>query len=103
MPHNSILGLWAFCGPFGFTGLMLVLVVGVYFASRSYQQARDPDQRVAAFMAIAMVLIYLVHCWGDIGFSERRSIFLVGPALAIAGQLAMSTGAWRGRTARRQL
>src|SRR5262249_32261755 len=27
MPHNSILGLWAFTGPFGFTGIATALVV----------------------------------------------------------------------------
>ncbi len=95
MPHNSLLGLWAFCGPMGFTGLWLVFVVGVFLAARSYNTTRLADERIAAFMAIAAIVIYAIQCWGDIGFSERKSIFLVGPALAVAGQLAMSTGAWR--------
>ena len=95
MPHNSILGLWAFCGPFGFSGLMVALVAGIFFAVRSYSFARDPDTRTVAFTALAAILIFLIHCWGDIGFAERKSIFLVGPALAIAGQLTISTGAWR--------
>ena len=103
MPHNSVIGLWAFCGPFGFTGLVLALVVAVYLAARSYQVARSADERTAAFMVIGVVVIYLMHCWGDIGFSERRSIFLVGPALAMAGQLAVSTGAWRVRAVRRRI
>lgn len=100
MPHNSVLGLWAFTGPFGFTGLTAALVVAIYLATRSYQNAQGADERAAAMMVIAVILIYMVHCWGDIGFSERRSLWLVGPALAIAGQLAMSTGAWRIRTGR---
>jgi hypothetical protein len=97
MPHNSILGLWAFAGPLGFTGISTALVVAVYLAGRSYRRARSADERVAAFMAIATVVIYVTHCWGDIGFSERRSVHLVGPALAIAGQLACATEAWRPR------
>ena len=37
MPHNSMLGLWAFSGPFGFTGLMASLVVvAIFLAARSY-------------------------------------------------------------------
>ncbi len=94
MPHNSILGLWAFTGVFGFTGLFLALSVCVFLAARSYRLARSPDERTAAFAAIAMVLIYEIQCWGDIGFSEGRSIFLVGAAIAVAGKLAVSTGAW---------
>jgi O-Antigen ligase len=96
MPHNSILGLWAFCGAFGFSGLMFAIVVGLYLAARSYSHARSADERIAAFMAFAMITIFLVHCWGDIGFSERKTMFLVGPALAIAGQLAVATSGWPG-------
>jgi O-antigen ligase len=94
MPHNSILGLWAFCGLLGFTTLFMVLAVCVHLAARSYHLARSPDERSAAFVAIAMVLIYEIQCWGDIGFSERRNIFLVGAACAVASRLAVSTGAW---------
>ena len=99
LPHNSVLGLWAFGGAFGFTGLSVALVVGVFLAARSYRWARFPDERAAAFTALAMVLIYLIQCYGDIGFSEKESIFLVGPALAVAGRLALSTGAWGARPA----
>ena len=94
MPHNSILGLLGFVGVFGFTGLFMALSVSVLLAARSYHSARAPDERTAAVVVIAMVLIYEIQCWGDIGFSEGRSIFLVGAAIAVAGQLAVSTGAW---------
>jgi O-antigen ligase len=97
LPHNSVLGLWCFTGLLGFTGLFMGPVVGVLFAARSYHWSRVPDQRAAAFTALGMVLTYLIHCYGDIGFSERESIFLVGPALAVSGQLAFSTGAWGAR------
>ena len=97
MPHNSVLGLWAFCGPMGFTGITASLFVAIFLAARSYRMAQLPDERVAAFMVIATIVIYMIHCWGDIGFSERRSFLLVGPSLAMAGQLALSTGAWRLR------
>jgi hypothetical protein len=100
MPHNSLLGLWAFCGPIGFFGLWYVFVVAVFFAARSYRCARTPDDRVAALVSIVTLVIFSMQCWGDIGFSERKSIFLVGPALAVAGQLAMSTGAWRNPSRR---
>jgi O-antigen ligase len=99
MPHNSILGLWAYTGAIGFTGISLVLIVAVYLAGRSYRRSRTAEERIAAFMVIGTIAIYAVHCWGDIGFSERRTILLVGPVLAIAGQLACATGAWSARVA----
>jgi O-antigen ligase len=97
LPHNSILGIWAFGGLIGFTGLWATPVVGMLLAARSYLRSRSPEQRVTAFAAIASIMIYVLHCWGDIGFVEKKSIFLVGPALAGAAQLAVTTGAWRLR------
>jgi hypothetical protein len=100
LPHNSILGLWAFTGVFGFTGLSMGLVIGVFLAARAYRCARLPDERAAALSAIAMVLIYLIQCYGDIGFSDRETIFLVGGALAVASRLGQTTGAWAASAAR---
>jgi hypothetical protein len=93
IPHNSILGLWAYTGPLGFTGLFLPLTVAIILAIRSYRTSTIADERIAAIMVMSVVVIYLAHCWGDMGFSERRTIFLVGPVLAIAGQLAYKTRA----------
>jgi O-antigen ligase len=98
MPHNSLLALWVYVGPVGFAGVMGCILVAVFLAARGYYFARTPDERVAAFMAIATITIFLVHAWGDLGFSDRHPIYLVGPALAIAGQVASTTGAWSRRT-----
>lgn len=98
LPHNSVLGLWAFAGGVGFTGLWAVFIVGLLLAVRSYRHAKAPDERAAAAAAIGSILAYFGHCWGDIGFTEPKAIFLAGSGLAIAGQLASSTGAWRLRT-----
>ena len=100
MPHNSILGLWGFTGWLGFTGLFIAPVAAVFWAARSYRFARLADERAASLVVISFVLIYLIQCWGDIGFSERNGVFLLGAALGVASQLAVSTGAWgssRGR------
>jgi hypothetical protein len=98
LPHNAVLGLWAFAGLVGFTGLWSVLVVGLLLAARSYRCARSSGDRIAASAAMTGTVVYLIHCWGDIGFTEPKSIFLVGAALAVAGQLAVSTGAWSRAT-----
>jgi len=97
LPHNSILGLWAFTGGVGFSLLWIAIAVGMLLAARSYQFAERADHRIAAAGAMAAIVIYIIHCWGDIGFTEQKSIFLVGAALAVAGQLAVATGAWRVR------
>jgi hypothetical protein len=100
-PHNSLLGLWAFAGYIGFTAITLMWGAGVYFAMRAYHAAKEPMDRVAATVCVGAVLVYLVQAFGDIGLGSFTGVYIVAPALAIAGKLAVETGMWgsTGRTA----
>jgi len=97
LPHNSMIGLWSFTGLFGFTGILSPVLVGLFLSARAHKRATSSLQAVASTAAIGCLFAYVVHLWGDIGFSEAPTIFLVGLAMAVAGQLAMSTGAWPAR------
>jgi hypothetical protein len=99
LPHNSILGLWAFCGYFGYTAMTLLWAAGVYFGMRAYHRAKDPVQRAAGLASFSAVMIYLVQCWGDMGLGTWTGVFLVGPALAVAGKLAAASGEWGKKSA----
>jgi hypothetical protein len=100
IPHNSILGLLAFGGLLGFTLLLLPLSTGVFLAARAYWRTHDPTRRAAALTSIAVVLIYLIQCYGDMGLISWHSVFLVSPALAAAAKLATASGAWPVRARR---
>lgn len=94
IPHNSILGLWAFTGILGFTLLFWPIVAGVYFAVRTYRHSKDWLVRTGAFSSLAIVLVYLVQCYGDMGLVCWVGTFLVALALSLAGKLAVGSGAW---------
>lgn len=94
LPHNSVLGLWAFTGAVGFTGLMAPLVVGMLLAVRARARATTTPEAVWAVVVLGCFAAFVVHLWADIGFTEAPAIFLVGLALAVAGQLAVTTGDW---------
>src|SRR6185369_3394702 len=81
IPHNSILGLWAYGGFVGFTALWTMLVVGVFLAVRSARYAPRAADRAAAISATAGLVVYLVHCYGDMGLGTWTSVFTVAPAL----------------------
>ncbi len=98
LPHNSILGLWAFGGLLGFTALWSVLVIGFFLAARTYRHAVTVDDRTAALTTVSMLAVYLVYCYGDLGLGTWTSVFLVAPALAITSKLAVRTGAWPSTT-----
>ena len=95
LPHNSLLGLMAFAGGLGVLGLFTPYVMAFYFAVRSQYLAQSPDHAIAAAVVIGNLCAYLMHVWGDIGFTEPTGIFTYGGSLAVAAQLAVATGAWR--------
>jgi hypothetical protein len=94
VPHNSVLGLLAFGGVIGLSGVFLTLVVGVYLAARAHRFAGSPGPRAAGLAVISAVVVYLIQCYGDMGFMSWTGVFTIAPALVVAGQLASATGAW---------
>ncbi len=94
IPHNSVLGLWTYCGFVGFTAITLLWVAGVYFGIRAYHAATAPEDKTAALVCFAGLLIHYLQCYGDMGLGSWSAVFMVAPSLAMAGKLAVSTGAW---------
>lgn len=100
-PHNSILGLWAFCGYLGYAGLTMLWAGGVYFAVRAYHASEAGSQRAAALVSFGAVLIYMVQSWGDLGLGSPIGVFTISAAIAVAGKLAVSTGEWSTKGGKR--
>lgn len=98
-PHNSVLGLLAFGGVVGFTGVWLFVALTIYFAVRSYHLAHPPQWRAWALVAVAIVVAYTNQCFGDMGISSWYSTILMALAVTISGKLATRTGAWRNAQA----
>src|SRR5262249_61060250 len=70
------------------------LVVRLFLAAPASMHARAPSDRTHAIVACAAIVVYLVHCYGDMGLGTWTSVFIVGPAFAVASRLAAATGAW---------
>jgi hypothetical protein len=92
--HNSILWLWSVAGLVGFTAVWMALVVCVYLARRSYYLARNDSERITASWVLAVVAIYLVQAWGDMGMHGWVVVMILAAALGLTGNLAVATGAW---------
>lgn len=104
--HNSVLWLWSIAGVVGFTAIWLMVVAGVFAATRAYHFGRDWSERAAAAAALSAVLAYVMQAWGDMGTQSWISLFLLAAAIAAAGKLAVANGGWpaaaaalRGRAA----
>lgn len=99
-PHNGMLGLWAFGGLAGFTAHWLLLVAGIFYAARAYRHAARAIDRAAALSCIAAIVIYMISAYGDTTLGSWPGVFTVAPAIALSGNLAITTGAWRPAVAR---
>jgi O-antigen ligase len=100
IPHNSLLGLWAFGGVVGFTCIWAPLLVAVFLSVRSYRFARGPGDRTAALTVITVIFTFAIQAYGDMGLQSWIGVVLVAAALAVAGKLSVAVGAWPERTAR---
>lgn len=94
IPHNSVLGLWAFGGLVGFGLLWAIFPVGLFFTARAYRWARTPLERVTALGAACAQVTYLMQGYGDLGFGNWGSVFTVGTAYALVGKICIANGAW---------
>lgn len=92
--HNSVLWLWSIGGLVGFTAIWLLLAVTVFLAARAYRCGRDWRDRLAATFVLAVVVAWLVQAWGDMGSQSWVGTLLLSVSFALAGKLAVATGAW---------
>jgi hypothetical protein len=92
-PHNSLLGIWAFCGYLGHAGLTTLWAAGVYYAMRAYRTSNDRAVRAAALASITGILIYMLHAFGDLGLGTWSGVFTMGASLAVAGKAAAAAAA----------
>jgi hypothetical protein len=97
IPHNSVLWMMATGGPLGFFLLWSLFVVGIYLAARAHRLAATPTERMSALASICAQLLFLIQAWGDMGTQNWSTTWLAAAALAVAGKLALSTGAWPSR------
>jgi O-antigen ligase len=94
IPHNSVLGLWAFGGLLGFSLLWALFPVGVFFTVRAYNWAKTPLERVTALGAAAVQVCYIMQGYGDLGFGTWGPVFTVAAAYALVGKICVANGAW---------
>jgi len=94
IPHNSVLGIWAFGGLVGFTLLWSLFPVGAFFSVRAYRYAAMPLERTAALSAAAAQIAYVLQGYGDLGFGTWGSVLTVAASYALVGKICVANGGW---------
>jgi O-antigen ligase len=93
-PHNTVLGQLLLLGLFGFTAVWALFAGGLYLAFRSFRSAVRPEDRVAALGCAGALIACHMMGYGDTGAHYTQYKIIAALALAVAGKLAVSTGAW---------
>jgi hypothetical protein len=88
LPHNSLLGLYAFGGYGGFSLQYMLLAMILFFAMRVYRFSREKTHRVVALTTAAATTVYLRQAWGDLGLGSWSGVFLLAPLAAMTGKLS---------------
>lgn len=93
-PHNSLLGICAFGGVVGLTGLWLYIAAVVYLGVRAYHRSHPPEERTAMLVSLGVVAAYINQCFGDMGVISWVGTFLMAMAVTVAGKQAIVAKAW---------
>lgn len=94
IPHNSVLGLLAFTGLAGFTGIWQVFPIATYLLSQTHRSSTDPAVRMTTMGGVVMLVVFVLQMWGDMGMGTIPSDVLFGASLALAVRLPMLSGVW---------
>jgi hypothetical protein len=94
VPHNSMLGMWAYTGYVGFSLLWMILALGIYYSLRAYRTATLANDRVIGLSCFSAIAVYMLHLYGDMALGTWVSLYLVPTALVVAGKLCVSLGSW---------
>ncbi len=94
IPHNSILGLLAFTGVFGFIGFWLALPTSVFFNARVARLAQDPRARNVGLIGAAQLIVCCNQLYGDMGIFSAPCMYVIAVSFAAALRLPVATGVW---------
>jgi hypothetical protein len=94
VPHNSVLGLFAYGGYVGFLGFWMLFPMSAFFHARVARQARRPLDRNVAAVAIMQLVACADQWYGDMGSFSPVTMYTLAATLAMALRLPIASGVW---------
>jgi hypothetical protein len=88
MPHNSLLAVVTFSGLVGIFGMLGVMPVGAFLATRGYRSATNAIERAAAMASLAVIPAYATQAYGDLGIQSTTCALILGTTLGVAGRVS---------------
>jgi hypothetical protein len=93
VPHNSILGLFAYTGFLGVLGYWMMFVTAMFLHARMARTAVDPQHVSVGLVGAIMMVTSLNQMFGDMG-SFSLAMYVLGISWAAAMRVPIEAGVW---------
>jgi len=94
VPHNSVLGLFAYTGYVGFVGFWMIFPMSAFFHARVAKQAKRPIDQYMSTVALMQVVTCANLWYGDMGGFSIVTMYTLSSSLAMALRLPIASGVW---------
>jgi hypothetical protein len=94
VPHNSVLGLFAYTGFLGFLGIWLRVPTAVFVLARTARLAERSIERSAGILGVVTIAICGNQTYGDMGMFMPVTMYTFALAFAAAMRIPSETVAW---------
>ncbi len=87
LPHNSLLGLFAYGGLLSATGFYLMFPAALYLGLRATKRYYTPERWALSMWGAGGIAAVLIQGFGDVGFHDQIVGLLGGIAVGVCGAL----------------
>ncbi len=100
IPHNSILGLFAFTGAIGYCGYWLAYPTAMFLNARIAKLGKSEAARDVGLMGAVQMIVCVNQYFGDMGMFSFKTVYIMSTSFAIALRMPILSGVWAGAGAR---
>jgi hypothetical protein len=97
VPHNSVLGLFAYTGYVGFVGYWMAFPMAAFLHARLARQGIRPAERLAGTLGLMQLVACADQWYGDMGSFSAVTAYALAASFAAALRLPIAAGVWAGR------
>lgn len=98
VPHNSVLGLFAYTGYLGFVGYWMSIPMAAFFHARTARKAPRLADRSVGMIALVQLVACADQWYGDMGSFSIVTMYTLAASFGAALRLPISSGVWPDAT-----
>jgi len=98
VPHNSILGLFAYTGFLGVMGFWMIFPTAMLLHARTVVVSSHPMIRGVGLLGVLSLVVALNQLFGDMGIFEKSNMYMIGMSMGAAMRVPIEAEAWTTRS-----